>query len=131
MGTLAGLARVDENRTEAQKASVLHPGSGARTRPSWCPGQGTWDLRAMSFAPGKGASASTAMLPRLPEVLLCSRARMSSMTRSNHTVVDRAHGVNGEYESRARSAVATVIRHCRLSCCCCHDWECIWGCCRV
>jgi hypothetical protein len=79
----------------------------------------------MRFAPEQGVSEPTFMLPRLPFDLRCSHARMSSMTRSNHTVVDRAHGVNGEFESRARSEVATVIRHCRLSYCSCDNWECI------
>jgi len=40
--------------------------SGARTRPSWCPGQGTWDLRVMRLAPEAGASEATFVLARVP-----------------------------------------------------------------
>jgi hypothetical protein len=70
--------------------------SGARTRPSWCPGQGTWDLRVMSFAPVAGASDTTYMFPRLPVVLRYSRARMSSMARSSMTIGQSEPDVNGQ-----------------------------------
>ena len=53
----------------------------------------------MSFAPGAGASVTPFMLPRLPSDLRCSHARMSSMARANHTLVDRGHDVNEESES--------------------------------
>jgi len=86
--------------------------SGARTR--------TWDLRVMSFAPEKGASATPFMFPRLPDVLRCSRARMSSTARPNHTIVDRGHDVNGEIELRADSVGTTAVRHSPRSCCSCH-----------
>jgi len=67
-------------------ASDLPFCSGARTR--------TWDLRVMSFAPGEGVSETTFMLPRLPEVPRCSRARTSSMARSTPTICQERLVVN-------------------------------------
>jgi hypothetical protein len=47
---------------------------------------GTAARRVMSFAPGKGASETTFMLPRVPVVPRYSLARMSSMARSNFRI---------------------------------------------
>jgi hypothetical protein len=71
--------------------------SGARTR--------TWDLRVMSFAPGAGASELISMLPRVPMLLRCSRARMSSMARSRNTIEHVQADVNREITMRLKRHV--------------------------
>ena len=53
----------------------------------------------MSFAPTEGVSATTSMLARVPVLPQSLLTRMSSMARSNHTLVNRRHDVNGEFES--------------------------------
>ena len=75
------------------------------------------------------------MLARLPVVLRCTQARMTSMASLNHTMFYRGHVVNGEFESRADSVVTAAMRHSRHSCCSCHNrerfWDCCRGCCRA
>jgi hypothetical protein len=61
--------------------------------------------------PEVGTSVIPSMFPGLSVAPRCSHARMSSMARSNHTIVDRGPEIKGEFELRAESIVTTVVRH--------------------